>query len=148
MTNRTDFSIRNRIEQVETILLFYLPPLLCMATIFYLSSQSWVPIPLPAWVIIRDKVVHAIMYGILCTLWIRAFRSGARRPLPALFFVGAVLITVIYGISDEYHQSFVPGRTATIGDALADSVGAVLSALILFFSSNSESSSTPGRSDV
>ena len=132
MPIQVQHSLQNRFEQAERILLFYLPPLLCMATIFYLSSQSWVPIPLPAWVIIRDKVAHAIMYGILCFLWIRAFRAGDRRPLRLVFFVAAVLITIAYGISDEYHQSFVPGRTATAGDALADSIGAILAALILF----------------
>ena len=123
-------STSNRAEEAERILLYYLPPLLCMGSIFYLSSQTWVPIPLPAWMIIRDKVAHAIMYGILCYLWIRALRMGEAQPLSRAHLAAAVLITIAYGISDEYHQSFVPGRTATVGDALADSVGAMVSGLV------------------
>lgn len=118
--------------RAEHLILFYLPPLLCMGLIFYLSSRSWVPIPLPGWMIIRDKTAHAIMYGILCYLWIRAFRAGDRKPISIALCAAAVLITTAYGISDEYHQSFVPGRTATVGDALADSAGAILSGAVLF----------------
>ena len=131
--NHAPQTVIGRAERVERILLFYLPPLLCMGTIFYLSSCSWVPIPLPVWMIVRDKVAHAIMYGLLCYLWIRAFRMGEDRSLSSNLFIVAVSITVAYGITDEYHQSFVPGRTATAGDALADSIGALVSGVVLFF---------------
>jgi hypothetical protein len=122
----------SRARSMERLALFYLPPLLCMGLIFYLSSCPWVPIPLPGWVIVRDKIAHAILYAFLAYLWIRAFRSGDRRQTTPALLLAAVLITVAYGISDEYHQSFVPGRTCTAGDALADSVGAVLAAAGVF----------------
>lgn len=121
-----------RAGRAERTVVFYLPPLLLMGLIFYLSSCPWVPIPLPAWVIVRDKIVHAVFYAILCYLWIRAFRMGDRRRMSWAALTAAVLITIAYGISDEYHQSFVPGRLCTVGDVVADSVGALLAGVILF----------------
>jgi VanZ family protein len=44
-------------------------------------------------------------------------------------FAVAMLLTVLYGATDEFHQAFVPGRYATIGDVLADSIGALLGCL-------------------
>ncbi len=119
-------------RHIERYVLYYLPPLLCMGLIFYLSSRTWVPIPLPAWVIVRDKVAHAIMYGGLCYLWVRALHTGHDQPLRAAGFAFAVLIAALYGWSDEYHQSFVPGRSSSVGDAVADSVGALILACILY----------------
>ena len=120
-------------QRVERWVLFYLPPLLFMGLIFYVSSRSWVPIPLPSWVIIRDKIVHAMEYGVLCYLWIRAFRMDDKRPIGLRVYVAAALIASAYAVSDEYHQSFVPGRFATIGDVIADSVGAILAATVLLW---------------
>ncbi|HPO07644.1 MAG TPA: VanZ family protein [bacterium] len=125
--------IARQTEHAERLTLYYLPPLLCMGLIFYLSSRSWVPIPLPVWMIVRDKVAHGIMYGFLCYLWIRAFRAGEARSLTPSLLVVAVCISALYGATDEYHQSFVPGRTATFGDFAADALGAAVLAGITFF---------------
>ena len=129
----TSETITRQAEQTEKLVLYYLPPLLCMGLIFYLSSRSWVPIPLPVWMIVRDKVAHGIMYGFLCYLWIRAFRSGEERPVRPVWLIAAVCISALYGATDEYHQSFVPGRTATVGDFVADGLGATIVAGVLFF---------------
>lgn len=65
-----------------------------------------------------DKVVHAIAYAVLAALLTVA--SGR----PAV----AVLVAVAYGVSDEVHQAFVPGRSPDVLDLLADAVGAGIGA--------------------
>jgi VanZ family protein len=90
-----------------------------------LSSQSSLPTlsTLPHF----DKLEHLGVYALLGALVFRAFRAygmPARRAAVFAFVVGA-----FYGVSDEFHQSFVPQRTADVFDALADGTGASLGAL-------------------
>jgi VanZ family protein len=64
---------------------------------------------------------------LLTLLWSRALQSR----LPVGPAVGLALgITLLYAISDEYHQTFVPGRNGTAVDVTVDMVGALLAALI------------------
>jgi VanZ family protein len=91
-----------------------------MAVIFFLSHQP--DIPLPQTVSFQDKILHLIAYGVLAAtvLWaIHPVRS------PAACF-GVVVFCLLYGISDEFHQSFIPGRSPSIYDVYADVLGAVL----------------------
>jgi len=67
-----------------------------------------------------DKVVHFSVYGLLGTLVVRAL--GHRR------WVLAVVIVSLFGASDEWHQSFVPGRAMEFGDWVADTLGAAVAA--------------------
>ena len=90
--------------------------------IFWISSQS--SLPTPMLFEFQDKLMHGGAYfgmGVLC--W-RAFGhlnfAAKHRLLAGVLFCG------LYGFSDEWHQSFVPGRDASGWDWLADSVGAVL----------------------
>jgi VanZ family protein len=65
------------------------------------------------------KLSHVVGYGVLARLIEYALaRPRHGRPL-------ALLLTVLYGLSDEYHQSFTPGRQADPGDLLADALGAL-----------------------
>src|SRR5690606_41555722 len=78
-----------------------LAPLALMGLIFYLSDQPSVGRDLPAW---TRVVAHFGEYFLLASLWIWAL-------VPALGRRGLVLaatISLLYAISDEYHQSFVP----------------------------------------
>ena len=45
----------------------------------------------------------------------------------------ATICSLLYGISDEYHQSFVPGREAGVADAIADTIGGFLGVWIYLF---------------
>jgi VanZ family protein len=77
------------------------------------------------------KLSHVVEYGILSILVyraVRADRSGwsIRWALTAILFAAAV------GTIDEWHQAFVPGRTATPWDTVIDTLGAAL-AQVLFF---------------
>ena len=69
------------------------------------------------------KLAHFTEYAILGFLAARAFRTS-----PRWFLISALLI-VVYALLDEYHQSFVPSRTASIFDSFIDMAGGI-SALI------------------
>lgn len=94
-----------------------------MALLFYWSSgpitfgpASWVP----------DYVLHAAAYALLYLLVFLGLHGGP-NPLPARGgYWLPWLITVVYGLSDEFHQSFVPSRVASAADLLADAAGAIV----------------------
>lgn len=69
------------------------------------------------------KTIHLIEYGILFLLLYRGLRFSSKMDKFNLAVV-AFILTFLYGMSDEYHQTFVPGRTGTIRDILIDGLGA------------------------
>lgn len=80
-----------------------------------------------------DKLMHFAAYVILGGLVLRAFcmsnwRIGSRNLLGY-----SILITCLYGISDEFHQSFVLTRQADILDAVADTLGGTCGVILYYF---------------
>lgn len=75
-----------------------------------------------------DKLVHAAAYAVLGALL--AIALGGRR-LGRLGLWLALGLAVAYGASDEWHQSFVPGRQPSLGDLAADTIGALAGILAL-----------------
>jgi VanZ family protein len=99
-----------------------------MALIFILSSFSHLPGP-PAG--LSDKHVHAFTFGLLAALWMRA-RSGARlRATSGRAAIEGFTVAAFWGAIDEWHQSFVPGRSADPADLAADAAGALIAAAVL-----------------
>jgi len=97
-----------------------------MAVIFFLSSQSDLPAA-PAGLSQEMflKLSHIVGYAVLARLYEHALalpRSGKRL---------ALLLSVLYGLSDEYHQSFTPGRSPDAGDLAADVLGAIAALWLL-----------------
>ena len=90
--------------------------------IYRLSDQSSLPTPMlfPH----QDKLFHAGAYFVLAVFTLRAFRH-ILLTLPVLI-ISSLVFSSLYGMSDEWHQSFVPGRMSDIADWAADTVGAVL----------------------
>jgi VanZ family protein len=72
------------------------------------------------------KLLHMGEYSILGFLAVRAVHSLNLRFSNGFVFALSVIFSIFYGFSDEIHQSFVPGRTVSIGDLMADGVGGVL----------------------
>jgi VanZ family protein len=70
------------------------------------------------------KMAHLIEYGFLAFLTAQALRAG-NRPR-RIVLGGALLFCVLYAASDEFHQSFVPGRYAKVRDVALDALGAAL----------------------
>jgi VanZ family protein len=106
-------------------LLRALAPLAMMGVIFYFSAQpaaehhAW-------WVIVFRKIGHVTGYALLTALWAWALRGVVGRPV-----VWAVLISLAYACTDEFHQTFVHGRTGTPRDVLIDAIGMAIAALLI-----------------
>jgi len=104
----------------------WLPPIAYAALIFLLSSLSD-PLPQVS-SLVWDKALHAIEYAGLAFLVCRALRGEGFGWSWAVAL--AIVMTAMYGGSDEWHQSAVAGRQATASDWAADGVGAILGAFI------------------
>ena len=100
------------------------------AFIFYLSSQSFFPDTLPSFIKqLGDKVHHMTAYGLFGLLWYRAFRFCSGNWAAPRAVLLAVLASMLYGVTDELHQLFVPLREADPWDVGADTVGAAVAVL-------------------
>lgn len=100
-----------------------------MAMIFGLSAQSRLPDLGPNLIEIQDIIGHFVVYAGLAFWLVRALRRtpGVRHPL-----VWAVVLAMLYALSDELHQAFVPNRHADPFDILVDFLG-VITFVILDF---------------
>jgi Predicted integral membrane protein len=76
------------------------------------------------------KLGHLTEYAILAMLLWRALRSGTRWQMKmSILFLVAALASAIFAASDEFHQSFVPSRTASPNDVMIDICGALIGLL-------------------
>ncbi|HIJ82995.1 MAG: VanZ family protein [Magnetococcales bacterium] len=94
--------------------------------IYYLSSGV-VDVPLPSFPY-QDKVLHAIAYGVMGAIAWVMFRQW---PFFQRAWIWAWVYTSGYGVTDEWHQFYVPGRYVDVWDCVADSFGAALFISIL-----------------
>jgi VanZ family protein len=129
----------------------YGPVVLWAALIFIFSSglfsgsnTSTIVRPLVQWVypsisegglalvhgLIR-KASHFVEYAILALLAARAFRTSSRDFLRNHWFAVALTFVALYALSDEFHQSFVSSRTASIYDCLIDTAGGLAALIVL-----------------
>jgi len=93
-----------------------------MGFIFYLSSLP--EIPGPAAVTEHSHLGHFLIYSVLGIL--------LRRAMPALHPAVSIASGFLYGVSDEFHQHFVPPRSASLDDVAVDLAG-VISGVVLFW---------------
>lgn len=95
------------------------PAAIWVAVLFFLSEIE--DTSAMSWSFVNDKILHFLLYSVLgATLAWGWARMRRRVPHWAVVSVG-----VVYGLVDEWHQSFVPGRSPSLGDALADLAGTV-----------------------
>lgn len=105
-------------------------PLLGMMTIlFILSHQPGDTLPLPA-VVNLDKLLHLLAYTVLGLAFLFALPPGWRIRRPRAAAVATVLFCLAYGLSDEFHQRFVPGRFPGVDDLVFDTLGGLLAVTI------------------
>lgn len=115
-----------------------LPAIGIAAAIWFLSSQSI--LPKPKGIFGFDKVQHSIAYMALACmvgLWPSQKQWKTHGFLTLLVVIG---IASAYGIIDEIHQSFVPGRDCNVWDWLADTIGAILGAALMLLMNRRRSS--------
>ncbi len=108
----------------EKFVRYHLPPLVWAAIIFVESS-----IPgdvFPRTPIGSDKLVHIAIFFILGWLLHRAFTHQSSELVSKMSLYLTQVVTILFGFSDEFHQLFVPGRTADMYDMAADSAGGFL----------------------
>ncbi len=73
------------------------------------------------------KIAHVSEYAILAALLWRAFRhTGAWRLRMSILFLTAGVTAAAFAVIDEFHQSFVPSRTASSVDVMIDICGALV----------------------
>jgi len=137
-------------ERPQSRLWRYAPLILCMAAIFFASTDelsgsktSLVIEPFLRWFfphitsrriefihLLVRKAAHFGEYALLGFLAARAFSSSSHSLLRLRWFVASLVLVSLYALSDEYHQSFVPSRTASVYDSMIDIAGG-LTALVL-----------------
>jgi VanZ family protein len=105
--------------------LYYLAPILMMGFIFFLSHQAGGVHELPDWPGL-DKVLHFLIYALLSAAWLLATQKNNWHYSFSLSFG----FSVAYGLFDEFHQLYVPGRCFELLDWGADSLGALFLILI------------------
>lgn len=101
---------------VKSVISRYLPLLIWCGVIFFFSNQpKTINIGPNYWTdFAAKKTAHLIEYGILAIL---SYRALNKSKISALIFV------ILYGLSDEFHQSFIPGREPRIRDVAIDFIG-------------------------
>lgn len=102
------------------------PVVAMMLFIFAASSVPDLPAPPGG---ITDKVAHSLVYAVLAVLILRALTGGRMAGVTLRRALAALALTTLYGVTDEIHQSLVPGRTPELLDVLADARGAALGLL-------------------
>jgi len=99
-----------------------------MAVIYYLSDQPGLSSGLGLVDTIGRKFVHAFEYALLCGLWWRALRT---RMAPGAALAPALVVTIVYAVTDEYHQTFVEGRDGLVLDVVIDALAAAVAVLAI-----------------
>lgn len=118
---------------MKNFLKYQFPAFVWMGIIFILSSIPGNYFPEQPFDLF-DKLVHACLFGILTYLIYRGFQYQDKSAFFKNFSIAiAFLICVIYGIIDELHQEYIPGRSPDITDALADILGGGFVSLYLLF---------------
>jgi len=102
-------------------LIYALPPFIYAGLIFFLSLLPSERITFISG--IKDYILHFIEYGFLAVLTIR-FVNFYFNPGVKYYFL-IFLVTMFYGLSDEWHQSFVAGRVPSVSDFAADTLGVI-----------------------
>jgi VanZ family protein len=121
-------------EHFLNILWRYGAPLLAwMIIIFVLSAMPGsgsTYSPMPVSLYLERKGAHVVEYFVLTVLAWRFFRYALHQKGRGAF-LGAILFSLLYALSDEFHQHFVFGREGKASDVLIDSLGIALATIAL-----------------
>ena len=96
-------------------------PLILMAITFAFSAQPFDGADLAWWEVLARKLGHVTGYMLLALAWMWALEPYVRKPI-----LPGALLALAYACTDEYHQTFVDGRTGTVTDVGIDSIGILI----------------------
>lgn len=104
-----------------------------LVAIYILSNNSLKEFVLVAdwWEIIIRKLAHLFEFGVLTYLILRILGQTEKRHVN-WNLLWSFIFTVMYSISDEYHQSFIAGRTGTYRDVIIDAVGSLIAIWLIY----------------
>jgi len=110
---------------VKRIVVYWLPPLVWMGLIYFLSSFHKLQASPVSWqdFVIR-KTAHFLEFAILFVLYNRGLAKSIQLPIKKRLFL-ALALAIGYAMTDEFHQTMVLGRTGKPFDILVDSLGAL-----------------------
>ena len=100
-------------------------PVVLMGVIFYFSAQTSTE-HYPWWEVVIRKLGHVTGYALLTALWAWALQGAVRWPI-----AWALGISLAYACTDEFHQTFVHGRSGTPVDVGIDAIGMAIAALVM-----------------
>lgn len=141
------------LQFLQTRIWRYVPLLFWMAFIFFASTGAFsgdntsrIIRPLLLWLfpnfseeriaivhLLVRKLAHFSEYAVLGFLAARAFAGSARQMLREHWVVASLILVVAYALLDEFHQSFVASRTASIFDSLIDITGGLFMLICLAY---------------
>ncbi len=120
---------KNKTVKLTNNFLKYWAPFYFYAGVIFLLSS--IPRPLPRIVIPHfDKLLHIFEYTLFGFLGSRAFKNSSKKIFFENFKIIAILLSIVYGISDEFHQRLVSERQFSIFDMVADSIGGVIGTFV------------------
>lgn len=106
-------------------IIYWLPTFIWLIVIFTFSAQPTIQTSAVDWQdFFVKKTAHFIEYAILTGLFIYSLSRTTRLGWSRIIFL-SIFVSISYAISDEFHQSFVPGREARVRDILIDSFGSL-----------------------
>ncbi len=114
-------------ESLKSLAKYQGPLIVYAVLIFLVSSLPRVPAP-DLGIDYLDKILHTTAYSVFAVIAVRAAKKwcNALRNNKIYLVVIVFLVSALYAASDEYHQSFVPGRSADVNDFYADLFGIIL----------------------
>ena len=123
--------VKRLTKMIDNPVLNWIFVFLWASLIFYLSSIPGLTTGLGIYDLILRKFAHIFEYFFLTYLLYRAWKSTKKFLSFSFFLFYGAFLSFLYAISDEIHQSFVPGRGPSIIDVFIDSIGIILCLIIL-----------------
>ena len=113
------------------VYLVYVPLIIYWIMLFTATSLPAANLPSVA---ISDKIKHfGAFFGLSVLLSLTLLFQSKVLLFKKYFIAAALIISSVYGLLDEVHQSFVPGRNSEFLDWVADSLGAAAGAFIVYY---------------
>ena len=113
------------IRIMKKLLKYWVPPIIWACVIFVVSAHPLAKTSQIYWKdFIIKKTAHMIEYGIFAALIYRGLvASGVKKNNAGIY---SILLALLYGVTDEFHQSYTPGREPRVRDVVFDTIGAIL----------------------